>query len=384
MVVGGAALARDANGRVVFVSGALPNEAVAVEYRSSKKDFATADVIEVLEASVHRVEPPCEAWHRGCGGCDWQHIDPAAQLMFKTEMVREALTRTARIDSPGVVAGASGSPWAYRTTVRVAVDPSGGVGFRSRRSHDVVVIASCPVAAHPINDMLTNLRAANTAEVTLRVGLASGMATAWGAPDSIITGVDDDVLTTGDSVVYEDVRGCTLRVSAASFFQSSPDAAGLLVDAVARATADLDLSTCTVIDAYGGVGLFAATVAREAVRVVVVESSSAACADARYNLRHISAHVVESRVEHWQPEPADLVIADPARSGLDRAAIERLVATGASRLVLVSCDAGSLARDARLLRDHGYRHVSTEVFDVFVNTSHIETVSRFDHVPRAQ
>ena len=383
MVVGGAALARDANGRVVFVSGALPAEAVTVEYRTSKKDFATADVVEVMEASVHRVEPPCEAWHRGCGGCDWQHIDPIAQLTFKTEMVREALTRTARIESPFVVAGASGSPWAYRTTVRVAVHPSGGVGFRSRRSHDVVLIASCPVAAPAINEMLTNLRAAGTAEVTLRVGLASGMATAWGARDSIISGAGEDVSTARDSVVYDDVRGCSLRVSAASFFQSSPDAAGLLVDAVARATADLDLTTCTVIDAYGGVGLFAATVARDAVRVVVVESSPAACADARYNLRHISADVVESRVEHWQPEPADVVIADPARSGLDRAAIERLVATGASRLVVVSCDTGSLARDARLLREHGYLHVSTEVFDVFVNTSHIETVSRFDRADGA-
>ncbi|CAB4880201.1 unannotated protein [freshwater metagenome] len=378
MVVGGAALARDANGRVVFVSGALPDELVMVRMVTAKKDFATAEVVSVTEPSASRVEPACEAWHRGCGGCDWQHIAPAAQVAMKTDMVREALSRTARVDQPVVVTGAAIAPWGYRTTVRLAVGDDGRVGFRSRRSHDVVALRACPVADERINGLLATVVAAGTDELSLRVGVAGAELIAWGAPGALVSGLADTVRIGATAVVHEDVAGHRFRVSATSFFQSSPEAAELLVAAVTRAAAGLDLGQCTVIDAYGGVGLFAATVARGAERVVLVEASASACADARHNLRGQRAEVMEMRLEAWTPIAADLVIADPARNGLDKSAAARLVQTGASRIVLVSCDAGSLARDTRLLREHGYAHRGTEVLDVFPNTSHVETVTRFD------
>ena len=168
-----------------------------------------------------------------------------------------------------------------------------------------------------------------------------------------------------------------MRVSIGSFFQSSPEAAELLVAAVQRAAAGVDMSAACVVDAYGGVGLFGCTVAAGAAEVVLVEGSASACADARINLAGRNATVVESRVEDWEPVTADLVIADPARNGLDKQAATILVATGAPVLVLVSCDTGSLARDARLLGTLGYVHDGTEVIDAFPNTSHIETVTRF-------
>jgi 23S rRNA (uracil1939-C5)-methyltransferase len=178
--------------------------------------------------------------------------------------------------------------------------------------------------------------------------------------------------------VEEVVAGRTFRVSIDSFFQSSPQAAELLVAAVTRAVADLDVRRATVVDAYGGIGLFAATVAADAAQVIVVEGSASACADARHNLAGRPARIEHTRVENWPPVAADIVIADPARAGLDKEAAAVLVATGAPVIVLVSCDTGSLARDTKLLIAAGYRHRTTEVIDAFPNTSHIETVTRFD------
>lgn len=366
MVVGGAALAREDSGRVVFVSGALADETVRVAFRTAKKDFATAEVSEVLIASPDRVDPACEAWHRGCGGCDWQHIAPRAQLREKTKIVTEALTRTARLVDPPVVAAGAVQPWGYRTTVRLAA-VDGVLGFRSRRSHDIVPIAHCPVAAPGVNDELSALAPGThpgSADVTVRTSIATGEINSSIAPDS-------------GAMLTEVVGGRRLQVSLDSFFQSSPQAAELLVAAVVRAMHDIDLASTRVIDAYGGVGLFAATAAADAAEVVLVEGSASACADARVNLAGRTATIVHSRVEDWEPVQAGLVIADPARNGLDKAATAVLAATGAPVIVLVSCDTGSLARDTRLLAALGYEHRGTEVIDAFPNTSHIETVTRF-------
>ncbi|HEY4332283.1 MAG TPA: TRAM domain-containing protein, partial [Ilumatobacteraceae bacterium] len=327
MVVGGACIARDAQGRVVFVSGAMPGERVVVAVRQAKKDFATADVVAVVEASRDRVEPPCEAWHRGCGGCDWQHIRAEAQLPLKVEMVREALTRTGRIAQANVIGGGSVPAWGYRTTVRVAAAPDRRPGFRARRSHAVVGITSCPVADDAINALLPRVRITSGEERTVRVGLSSQM-----------TSLDPD------GHVVERVCGRDLRVSTGSFFQSSPAAATLLVEAVQRALDGADLAGATVLDAYGGVGLFAATVGRGAARVIVVESSASACADARVNLATQPASVVQMAMEEWPPEHCDIVVADPARAGLGRSGTAVVAATEAERIILISCDAGSLGR----------------------------------------
>ena len=378
LVVGGDALAREPSGRVVFIAGAIPGEKVRVRLTVAKKDFAKGTVAEVLTASPDRITPACEAWHRGCGGCDWQHIAPGAQLRYKTSIVAEALTRMARLDAPVVVAAGSVQPWGYRTTVRMAV-VRGVVGFRARASHDIVAVASCPVAAPAINTALAALGTVADGEFSLRVSVATGALTRSDVAGSGPS-ISEDVAGSGSSIL-EDVAGHRFRVSVDSFFQSSPEAAELLVAAVGRALAGIDLSVSIVVDAYGGIGLFAATVASEAAEVIVVEGSFSACADAIVNLRGRRASVVQSRVEDWEPVAADVVIADPARSGLDKEAVAVLVSTGAAVIVLVSCDTASLARDARLLGAAGYVHSGTQVIDAFPNTSHIETVTRFDRRP---
>ena len=367
LVAGGDALARDDDGRVVFVTGALPGETVRVALRTVKKDFAKGDVVDVVDASPDRVVAPCDAFHRGCGGCDWQHIDPAAQLRMKVSIVAEALTRIGRLDGPVVVAGGAVQPWGYRTTIRVSADRTGAVGFRSRRSHDIVAIDHCPVAHPRVNALLSGLHLSPGSDASLRASVTSGETTST-------------ALSTGDSgvgVIHETVRGERFRVSARSFFQSSPQAAELLVDAVRRALGGVDLSDATLVDAYGGVGLFAATVGAHASRVVHIESSASSCADARVNLAGRAATIHECAVEAWTPTAADVVIADPARTGLDADAATVLAATGAPVLVLVSCDAAALGRDTRILRGLGYEHDGTEVIDVFPHTSHVEAVTLF-------
>jgi len=134
----------------------------------------------------------------------------------------------------------------------------------------------------------------------------------------------------------------------------------------------------TVVDAYGGIGLFTATLLDRDVPCIVVESNERACADADRNLEHHDVEIVCIAVEQWHAQPAGLVIADPARAGLGRAGVASLLATEAERIVLVSCDPVAGARDARLLVDAGYDAHGVTVVDVFPHTHHVEVVAAFD------
>jgi 23S rRNA (uracil1939-C5)-methyltransferase len=378
MAAGGDAIARIADGRVAFVRGALPGELVSVEIVQSKKDFVRAVVLDVVEPSPHRVEPPCP-WHAaGCGGCTWQHVADDAQLTMKVAVVLEALTRTGRMVEPIVEVGSTVPAWAYRTTLRLAAGTH-QLGLRARHSHDVVELDGCPVSHPLLQELLSSMRVRGDGEVSLRVGAATDQRSAWVVDGDVeLLEVPTDVGIGPDAAVHEVVAGSTFRVSAASFFQSGPDAAELLVAAVREACGEM-VETAVIIDAYGGVGLFAATL--DGRRVTMVEESESACADAAINLAGRRAEIVCSSVERWRPRRADLVVADPSRTGLGRQAVAVLTATEARRIVLVSCDPVSLARDAGLLRESGYDHTRSTVHDLFPQTHHVEVVTTFDRRP---
>jgi 23S rRNA (uracil1939-C5)-methyltransferase len=375
MAAGGDAIARMADGRVAFVRGALPGELVAVEVVQSKKDFVRAEVVGVIEPSAQRVTPPCPAHAAGCGGCTWQHVDTAAQLELKTGVVIEALRRTGKLVDPVVEIGGSVPAWAYRTTLRLATGLD-RLGLRGRHSHDVIELGACPVSHPMLEELLADVRVRGSGEVSLRVGAASGERSAWVVDGDVeLLGVPSDVDVGPTARVHEVVDGKALQISAASFFQSGPAAAELLVAAVRNACGEL-AGAATMIDAYGGIGLFASTVGGPTV--TIVESSASACEDALVNLADRRSHVLCTQVEHWKPRRADLVVADPSRSGLGRQAAGVLCATQAPRIVLVSCDPVSLARDAGLLRDLGYDHTKSTVYDLFPQTHHVEVVTVFD------
>jgi 23S rRNA (uracil1939-C5)-methyltransferase len=382
LVPGGDALARDVDGRVVFARGALPGELVEVELTETKKDWARGRVARVLEASPDRVVPPCPHRLAGCGGCDWQHVNVAAQLPAKVDVVIEALRRTARMRSPVVVPGGSVAPAGHRTTVRVVGTPDGRPGFRAERSHDTVGVvdeAACLVAHPFIVAILPSLRLTPGLDVTLRTSAATGELTArWDRRAGTVEGLPPRVATGPSAAVHEVVAGHRLRVSAGSFFQSGPDAAELLVDAVRRAAPELATAR-HVADLYAGVGLFAVATTPRSARLTVVESARTAVEDAIVNLEGRATVVERVEVAAWHPaqDPIDVVVADPARTGLGRPGVAAVARSGAPTLVLVSCDPVALARDAALLAQHGYGHEATEVLDVFPHTHHVEAVTRF-------
>jgi 23S rRNA (uracil1939-C5)-methyltransferase len=173
------------------------------------------------------------------------------------------------------------------------------------------------------------------------------------------------------------VAGRHWRISAASFFQSQPDGADALAALVALAADEIG-TAATAVDLYSGVGLFAGVLAGRGWSVTAVEGSRDAVADAGVNLRDEKATVVRADVNRWTPTAADLVVADPSRSGLGREGAAVVVATGAGRVVLISCDAAAFGRDAGLLTKAGYTLTSVTPVDLFPHTTHVEVVSVYD------
>jgi 23S rRNA (uracil1939-C5)-methyltransferase len=261
------------------------------------------------------------------------------------------------------------------------------------------VPAHCEVA-HPLADaILADGRFPGASEVTIRVGVASG--------DQLVvvtvgdTSTSDEVLATvevptGVAVagpdgtaggvmlsLREQVAGRWWRISAPSFFQTRPDGAEALASVVASQVARLRSAGADgeglLVDAYAGVGLFAGVMRDQGWGgpITAVERAGSSTTDARHNLAGDDVVVVASAVERWSPAQASIVVADPARSGLGRKAVDVLVATNATGIVLVSCDAASLGRDAALLASHGFTHRGSEVIDVFTHTHHVEVVTTF-------
>jgi 23S rRNA (uracil1939-C5)-methyltransferase len=391
MVAGGEALCRTDDGRVLFVRGALPGETVTTGPRRRGGGADHATCAEVLVPSPERREPPCPAVARGCGGCDWQHLTRDAQVRHKQAVVADALRRIAGVDDLSVTASPGRDP-GLRTWLRLAVH-DGVPGHRLRRSHDVDRWTGCLVAHPTLEHIAAEARFPHADEVTLRVGATTGDALAYATPTARNAAVPDGVRVVGaDDLdggkrawIHDEFCGRRWRISARSFQQPGPAAAEMLVDAVAAACTDLpvDSGRATVaVDAYGGIGLFAGALHTAGVPGNadwhVVELSPDAAADARVNLRDTGARVHQVAFDAWRGVPADLVVADPPRAGCGRPGVARIARTGAARVVLVSCDPASLARDTALLHARGYRAVHCAVVDAFPETSHVETVTRFD------
>ena len=367
VAVGGAGIARDGDGRVVFVEGALVGERVSVEIVETKKSFRRGRVLDVLEPAPGRVLPSCPEIANGCGGCDLAHASHAAQREMKAAMVADSLRRLGRLaDLPDIDPGPELATTGFRTTIRAAV-VDGRAGLRHRRSHDVVTVASCEVAHPVVEGMLVDGRYGDADEVTIRVGANTGEQAVF------VGGSEPDEGT----VIHEEIAGRRFRISPRSFFQTRADGAAALVSVVDEAIGPDP--TGTLVDLCSGVGLFAATIGDRFDRVVTVESNRSSVADARVNLAHLGDRVAvrSSTFERWTPEPADVVIADPSRAGLGREGVANVAATGAPLMVLISCDAGSLGRDAGLLTAAGYRLDAITLVDLFPNTAHVEVVSTY-------
>ncbi|MFI7280881.1 class I SAM-dependent RNA methyltransferase [Micromonospora chersina] len=383
---GGHCVAR-VEGQVVFVRHALPGERVVAEVTELHRGFARADAVEILTASADRVEPPCPYAKPGrCGGCDLQHVTPAAQLDWKAAVVREQLTRLGgltddQIDALGVrVEALPGGPLGWRSRVRYAVDAAGRAGLLKHRSHEVVPIDRCLIAHPAIQDLpvLTPGGArwpeADAVETVASTGGdVSVVAFAEGAPTPV----------SGPAEVREVAAGRDWTLPASGFWQVHPAAADTLVGAV------LDLLDPrpgeTAWDLYGGAGLFAAALAGRVgdARVTLVESSQDGVDAARANLADLPrVEVVAARVETALARrrvtgPVDLVVLDPPRSGAGAPVVRDIVAAGPRAVAYVACDPAAFARDVRTFTGAGWRLAALRGFDLFPMTQHVELVGLF-------
>ena len=381
LAVGGEGVGRLDDGRVVFVAGAAVNDDLLVEVTEEKSRYARGTILEVVSAGEGRIKPACRHVARGCGGCDWQHLSEEAQIEGKLLLVEDALVKLGSIVSPDVGYVAGPESVRYRTTVRVGVE-NGRAAYRRSRSPELVQVDDCLIAHPLIDEILSEGFFADASEVMIRVGSRTGDRLVMGEPTADGFRVPDQVSVVGknqasksvDAYIVEEAAGMQWKISARSFFQSSPEGAEMLVALAAEWLGVHDVGDRAMVDLYAGVGLFSGTIGDWFEKVTAVESSASAVADAAHNLdSHVAIHRIS--VEQWVPELADVVIADPPRSGLRAKGVEIIGKTEAPHVLLVSCDAGALGRDAALMTSAGYELDRVDVLDMFPQTSHVEVVS---------
>lgn len=355
--------------RVVFVRHALPGEEVVVEITEGTEGdrFWRGDAVSVEDPSPDRVVPPCPAAGPGrCGGCDFQHVDLAAQRALKATVVREQLVRLGGFaaDEPlvaGLVVeavsetGETGQGLRWRTRTAFAATPEGRPGLRRHRSRDVIPLADCPI----------------TAEDALVTGPVPPDLVAAGRVRPVMPGetVTEPVAAAGSRHEY--------AVAADGFWQVHPQAPRVLVETVLEMLAPQPGES--VLDLYAGVGLFASFLADRVApgAVVAVEGNRLACERARQNLagRADVVHGPVDRVLARLDEPVDLVVLDPPREGARRTVVDQVVARRPRAAAYVACDPAALARDLATFREHGYRLSAVRAFDLFPMTSHVECVT---------
>ncbi len=395
-------MARDPGGRVLFVRHGLPGERVIAEITEEHPRWARADAIEILEPSPDRINPACPAaGPGGCGGCDFQHVDLAVQRNLKAMLLEEQLRRVAKIDHTVVVEAVEGAGLGNRTRIRFGVDELGRLGMRRHGSHDIVAIDHCPLGVEAIGDLDLDEEvwpAGADVEVVAVTGSApiayAVLDEEEGADDgeSIddLSPVGDDVISEEDDQVEDEsgsglltttVLGEEFTVSPGVFWQIHQRAPEVLTQAVLEG---LDLREGDrVLDLYCGAGLFTLPIARlvgHSGRVIGIEAADVAAIDAIGNLGDLP----QSRILNTTVTGASLrdhlagasrCVLDPPRRGVDRSALLALAGSAVmERIVMVSCDPATFARDLRLLLDQGFSIASIRAFDLFEMTEHIEIV----------
>jgi tRNA/tmRNA/rRNA uracil-C5-methylase (TrmA/RlmC/RlmD family) len=393
-------------GRVVFVSDAIPGERVSARITDRSHDrFWRAETLGVLQPSSDR---QAHVWAEAsvdrapgdrAGGAEFGHIRIGRQRELKGDVLREALARMGGVEvdvdvrevdaslAPGVMPDGTG----WRTRLRLQVSEEGVVGPYAARSHTVVPVASVPLAVPAL---------AGLAPLDARFPGARAIdliAPVVGDPAVVV--VEGERMAHGPRPTIEErVGDRTFRLDRDGFWQVHRGAAATLTRAV-QDLVDPDLfdPRAANLDLYGGVGLLAAAVGDrfgETVRITTVESDARATEHAGANLADwVGARAVTARVDRFLDELAAeagagerarlrdaTVVLDPPRSGAGRAVVDRLAELRPRQLVYVACDPVALARDVGLLRERGYQLAALDAFDLFPNTHHVEAVARLSAI----
>jgi 23S rRNA (uracil1939-C5)-methyltransferase len=400
------------DGKILFVSYAVTGDEVEAEIIQERKDYAVAKLVHLLKPSPWRVEPRCP-YFGTCGGCQWQHIDYGVQAELKRRILEETLTRLGRLkEIPSIEVVPSPRFYDYRTRVQFKVKGK-MLGFFAERSYRVVDIRSCPIADPLINQILLFLRqshplfrSVNEIEVNISPGSGHGVLivhplvfdqgmrkalqgflrthpTLKGIAVTTAGRLEilgDPYLTYTISIPAEGPPGnLLLRTSPESFFQVNLEQNQRLIDTVLQ-FADLRGEE-EVLDLYAGVGNLTLPLALSSQSALGIEGNRTAAEDARFNAERNgieNCRFVHGKVEEVLPtlgrEKIDVAVVDPPRTGC-KAAVRALIGLCPRRIVYVSCNPATLARDLYLFATHGYSPQAIRLLDFFPQSYHMEAVA---------
>ena len=415
-------------GKAAFVPFVLSGEKVEASLGEQKSGFVRAKAEAIIEASPNRIQPLCP-YFGSCGGCHYQHASYEHQLEIKSEILRENLRRIAKLDLQCEIQVHASPPWNYRNRSRLQIraGPSFAIGYFKTASRDLQVVEECPISSPLINRgirvvwQIGNLGktpegvreleffadagdgkllievfcAAETRRAAVRLW-AEELQAAMPEISGLVAFRDErskpqsqfepPLLILGDGDLAYRVQGAAYRVSAGAFFQTNRHLTDDLVNIVVQGQRG-ELA----LDLYAGVGLFSTALARNFRHIVSVESSQISAKDLVYNLPshgEVIQATTEQFLSRWESTgrvgkgaiPAhllhmpDLTVVDPPRSGLGERVARSLAKKGAPRIIYVSCDPATLARDLVSLRTAGYRIEQAHLVDLFPQTYHVESV----------
>ncbi len=412
-------------GVAFFVPYALPGETVRAHIIKVEKRFCIAKILEILKPSEHRVSPACEAFEK-CGGCALMHMDNAEQLRTKTQIVRDALERIGGFSDVSVqnTIGMD-DPWRYRNKGSFPIGKVDGAisfGFYAERSHRLIPLYDCPIeearitaiartvtewayrSRVPVYDETTGkgclracvVRISSTGERMAAVVTKGELP----AKEALVRMLDVEslyhnrndrntnvlfgdrfTLLKGKPQILEEQNGLRFAVSPQSFLQVNPVQTRKLYETALRL---LDPKPNeTVADVYCGIGTISLAIARHAGKVVGIECVPEAIADAKKNAAANGIQNTEflcGLAEDVLPELVrkgmrpDAIVIDPPRKGCEEPVLKAIAESGVHRVVYVSCNPATLARDAKILASFGFCIEHVQPVDMFPHTQHVETV----------
>ncbi len=416
LIYGGEGLAH-CGGATVFVPFVLPDEEVAIQPVERKKKFVRGRVERVITASPERSAAPCP--HFGvCGGCHYQHIPYEAQLRYKAEILRETLRRIGRIEWSAPISLHASPPWQYRNRAQWkirAIGDSGasknlGIGYFRAGLTALCAVEECPILSPRLFETLAALRTALTSGAlppslraieafadaqdnrlllnALFAGFPASPAALAEKLHSAIHGLESLLLQDGSGDRMElfgpgylnyAVSGASYRVGHLSFFQVNR----FLIDEMARQVCLEAGAGELALDLFAGAGLFTLPLAERFAHVVAVEANPASARDLETNLAACHGRAEGRNADagdflaKWKGAP-DAVVLDPPRAGVSPGALARLAELGPRRIVYVSCDPSTLARDLVRLTAAGYALADIHLFDMFPQSFHMETLVRLE------
>ncbi|MBI4464165.1 MAG: 23S rRNA (uracil(1939)-C(5))-methyltransferase RlmD [Acidobacteria bacterium] len=411
LVYGGDGLARTSQG-VLLVPGVMPGERATVQVEPLRRGVRRGRLVELLAASQDRVAADCPYFAR-CGGCHYQHIRYERQLELKQEILRECLERTGKIRLEVPVRVLAAEPWHYRNRARLQVEKQTSVfqvGYFESFSQRLCAVESCPISSPAINEVIQKFSQGAGAscfpegktEVELFASetdqalLATVYSSLEAPPDfgdklmSMIPTVQSVAwlkrpegrrTTWGSGMISYRVGEFHYRVSHDSFFQTNRFLLAEMIQAVVG-----DLEGKTALDLYAGVGFFTIPLTRRFEKLVAVENHPSSARDLASNVGVVEMRARAHRmaVEKFLQAAAskwEMILVNPPRSGLSRSVIEPLCRLRPTRLVYISCDPTTLARDLAAITSSGFHIRSVHLVDQFPQTFHLETIVHLERVP---